>query len=115
PKVGFITGIGYYLDGLAGALVALIACCIPSIVGSAGISYGLRRMTPFLYRLGYAAGFPIAAMIAAAAWQTARTLHLKLWEEIAVGIITILVGWFDLPIVWVVLAALAAGLAWSLW
>lgn len=114
PKVGFVAGIGYYLTGLWGALAAFLGMSLPTLVGTAGVSYGLNKIKPFIQRITPPAGFVVAGLIAAAGWNMAAPLQLNGFEIAAAAIVTYLVGWKEIEPLWIVLSALGIGAVWSI-
>ena len=114
PRAGFLAGVGYYLAGLPGAAVAMLGIIVPTVLGAGAVSAALDRMQRILRRLKPSSGFVIAGLIAAAAWGTARPLHLLPLEILAVAGVAVVVAWRDVEPLKVVLAALAVGLLWSL-
>jgi chromate transporter len=114
PKAGFLSGIGYYLGGLWGALAAVVGIVIPTCIGASGVSYGMKRLKPIITRIALPAGFIIAGMIIAAAWSMAQPMNLSFLEMIAVGVVALLVGWKNVQPVSVVLGSAGVGLVWWL-
>lgn len=113
PRAGFVAGVGFYLAGLPGAAAAMLGVILPTVVGAAGVGAALGRMQGILRRLKPSSGFVIAGLIASAAWGTARPLGLVPLELVGVAVVAALVAWRDVEPLKVVLAALAAGLLWS--
>lgn len=114
PRAGFVAGVGYYLAGLPGAAAAMLGVIVPTVLGAAGVHAGLSRMQRLLRRLSPSSGFVIGGLIASAAWGTVRPLDLLPVELVAVAAVAILVAWREVEPLKVVLAALLAGLLWSL-
>jgi chromate transporter len=114
PKAGFLSGIGYYLGGLWGALAAVVGIIIPTTIGASGVSYGMQRLKPVIDRITLPAGFIIAGMIIAAAWSMAQPMNLSSLELIAVAVVAVLVGWRNVQPVSVVLGSAGVGLVWWL-
>jgi chromate transporter len=114
PKAGFLSGIGYYLYGLPGALAAVVGIVIPTCIGSGAVSYGFAKLQPIIKRISLPAGFVIAGMIAAAAWNMVTPMKLSGYELAAAALVAVLVGWRNLEPVVVVLGAATAGLLWWL-
>jgi chromate transporter len=112
PKAGFLSGIGYYMYGLPGALAAIVGIVIPTCVGAAGVSYGYRKLEPVIKWISLPAGFVIAGMITAAAWDMMSPMKLAGAEMAAVAIVAVLVAWRNLEPVIVVLGSAAIGLLW---
>lgn len=113
PKVGFVTGVGYYLSGLWGAFAAFLGMTLPTIVGTAAVSYGLNKIKPFIQRITPPAGFVVAGLIAAAGWNMVAPLHLNGFEIAVAAFVTYLVGWKEVEPLWIVLGALGIGAVWS--
>lgn len=114
PKAGFLSGVGYYLHGLPGAVAAVVAIIIPTCISAAGATYLLGRLQPIIMRIRLTAGFIIAGMIAAAAWGTAAPMKLNFFELLAVAGVAVLVGWRNLDPLFVILGGAAVGLLWWL-
>jgi chromate transporter len=114
PKAGFLSGIGYYVYGLPGALAAVVGIVIPTCIGASAVSYGYRQLEPVIKRIALPAGFVVAGMIAAAAWNLVAPMALTGLEMGAVAIVAVLVAWRNLEPVVVVLGSAAAGFAWWL-
>jgi chromate transporter len=112
PKAGFLSGIGYYMHGLPGALAAIIGIIIPTCVGAAAVSYGYQKLEPVIRWITLPAGFVIAGMIVAAAWDLVIPMKLNGVEIAATAIIAVLVGWRNPEPFVVVLGSAAAGLGW---
>lgn len=112
PKAGFLSGVGYYLHGLPGAVAAMLGIIIPTCISAAGTTYLLGRLQPIVNRIRLAAGFIIAGMIAAAAWGTAAPMDLNGFELLAVAVVAILVGWRNVEPVVVILGGAVVGLLW---
>jgi chromate transporter len=114
PKAGFLAGIGYYMAGLPGALAALLGIVLPTWVSAAAVSYWFGRLQPIIKRISLPAGFVIAGMITAAAWNLAMPMDLGPLEIGAAAIVAVLVGWRNLEPAVVVLGSAAIGLLWWL-
>lgn len=114
PKACFVSGVGYFLHGVPGAVAAIAGLLIPTWVGSAGVAYGYRRLAPLIEAISLPAGFVIAGMIAAAAWDMAGPMALGAVDIVAAGMVAVAVAWRNLAPAIVVLGAALAGLAWSL-
>lgn len=110
PKVGFVAGVGYYLRGLPGAAAALVSVVVPTVVASAAVSVGLRRLRPVLERASLPGSFVIAGLLGASAWGMAAPLSPSAIEVGAAGAVAFLIGERDVDPVWAVLGALAVGL-----
>ena len=110
PKVGYLSGVGYYLQGLPGVVAALVGIIIPTCLGAAGATSLLDRLRPLINRISLPAGFVVAGMIAAAAWGTAAPMHLSIGELLAVVAVAALVGWRNVEPVALILGAAALGL-----
>jgi chromate transporter len=114
PKAGFLSGIGYYMYGLPGAMAAIVGIIIPTCVGAAGVSYGYRKLAPIIKWISLPAGFVIAGMIVAAAWDLATPMKLSAIEIGAAAVVAVLVAWRNLEPYIVVLGSAALGFAWWL-
>lgn len=114
PKAGFLAGIGYYVYGLPGALAAVIGIVAPTCVGAAAVTYWFKKLQPVIDRVSLPAGFVVAGMIAAAAWNLARPMDLTIPEVGAAVVVAILVGWRNLEPAVIVIGSAAAGFLWWL-
>lgn len=114
PKAAFVSGVGYYLHGVPGAAAAVAGLMIPTWIGSAAVSYGYGKLAPLIKAISLPAGFVIAGMIAAAAWDMGGPMNLGTVEIAAASTVAVAVGWRNLEPVIVVLGAALAGLVWSL-
>ena len=114
PRAGFLAGVGYYLAGLPGAVAAMLGVLAPTVLGAGAVGMALGRMQWILRRLKPSSGFVIAGLIAAAAWGTARPLHLLPLEIAAVAAVAAVVAWRNIEPLTVVLVALAVGGVWAL-
>lgn len=112
PKAGFLAGVGYYMHGLPGAAAAIAGLVIPTWIGSAAVSYGYAKLAPLIAAISLPAGFVIAGMIAAAAWDMAGPMALGPMETAAAGMVAVAVAWRKPEPALVVLGAALAGLAW---
>lgn len=112
PKAGFLSGVGYYLYGVPGAAAAIAGLVLPTWIGSAAVSYGYRRLAPVIAAISLPAGFVIAGMIAAAAWDTAAPMALDKVEMAAAATVAVAVAWRKPEPALVVLGAALAGLGW---
>jgi chromate transporter len=110
PKAGFLSGVGYTLQGLPGAAAAILATVIPTCVAAAGVTHLFSRLRPVITRISLPGGFVIAGMIAAAAWGTAEPMNLHGTELLAVAAVAVLVGWRNVDSLWIVLGAAVVGL-----
>lgn len=114
PKAGFLSGIGYYMYGLPGALAAMLGIILPTWLGAAAVTYWFDRLQPVIKRISLPAGFIIAGMITAAAWNLARPMNLQPVEIGVAAGVAVLVAWRNLEPAIVVIGAAAAGLLWWL-
>jgi chromate transporter len=112
PKAGFICGIGYFMHGLPGALAAMIGIIIPTWFGSAGVVYAYQKLEPVIAAITLPAGFVIAGMITAAAWNMLSPMSLSPVEIAAAAIVAVLVGWRNMEPVIIVLGSAAIGVIW---
>jgi chromate transporter len=112
PRAGFLSGIGYFMHGLPGALAAIIGIVVPTCVGAAGVSYGYKKLEPIIKRISLPAGFVVAGMIAATGWDLAVPMKLGGLEMAAIAVIAVLVAWRNLEPFIIVLGSAAAGLLW---
>jgi chromate transporter len=112
PKAGFLSGIGYYMYGLPGALAAIIGIILPTLLGAAAVTYWFDRLQPVIKRISLPAGFVIAGMITAASWSLAKPMQLQPLEVVAVASVAILVAWRDLDPAIIVLGSAGLGIVW---
>jgi chromate transporter len=115
PRVGFLSGIGYYLHGLPGAMAAIIGIVIPTCIGASAVSYGLKKLQPIIKKISLSAGFVISGMIAVAAWGTALPLRLGVGELIAVLIVAFIVAKWKTEPIWIILGGAVFGLMVWAW
>ncbi|MFA9446495.1 chromate transporter [Egicoccus sp. AB-alg6-2] len=113
PKAGFIAGVGYYLAGVPGAIIAVAGLALPTCLGAAGVSYAAARLQRLVRLVTPSSGFVLAALIAAAAWGTAKPMRLGIAEVSAVIVIAALVAWRNASPVLLVLGAVLVGGLWS--
>ena len=114
PRAGFVAGVGYFLRGIPGAVAAVVGTLIPPCVSSAALHYGMKQVESLIRSIAMPAGFIIAGIIAAAAWNLAVPLHLGWPELAAAGLVAWLAGPRQVEPVWLILGALALGLVWAL-
>lgn len=112
PNAGFLAGIGYYMYGVPGALAAVAGVVLPTCIGSAAVSYWFDKLQPVIRRISVPAGFVMAGMIVAAAWQMAMPMNLSALEFGGVLLVAGLIGWRNLSPGLVVLGSAAVGLIW---
>jgi chromate transporter len=112
PRAGFLSGVGYYMHGLPGALAAMIGIIVPTCVGAAAVTYGYKKLESVIKRVSLPASFVIAGMIAATAWELASPMKLGGLEMAAIAGIAILVAWRNPEPVIIVLGSAASGLLW---
>ena len=113
PNAGFLAAIGYYLYGVPGAIVAGVAVIMPTAIGAAAVTIWFAKLQRIIKLISLPAGFVIAGMIAAAAWQLARPMHLSPLEVAGVFVVALLIAWRNLSPVLVVLGS--AGMGFLLW
>ena len=112
PKAGFLSGVGYYMYGLPGALAAIIGIILPTLIGAGAVSYCFEKLQPIIKQISLPAGFVIAGMISAAAWNLAEPMDLAPIEMIITAAVAILVAWRSPEPAIVVIGAAVAGFAW---
>lgn len=113
PNAGFLAAIGYYMYGIPGAIVAAVAVIVPAAVGAAAVTIWFAKLQRIIRLISLPAGFVVAGMIAAAAWQLARPMQLS-WPELAgVCLATLLIAWRNISPVLVVLGS--GGVGFLLW
>ncbi len=101
PRTGFIAGVGYYLAGLPGAIVALSGLVLPTVLGSAGVSVGLDTMEKLVKAVAPSSGFVIAALVAAGHGESRhrsdcdrrRSPPLRSWQGSSSGATPTPSGW----------------------
>lgn len=114
PKVGFVAGVGYYLRGYTGAVVAVVSIVVITAIASGFVSVSMSRLSPIMKRISLPSAFVIGGLIIGTGWGLAAPLHPSLLEGAAMAGVVYLIGWRDFDPVWVVLAALALGVLLSL-
>lgn len=114
PNAGFLAGVGYYMYGLPGAVAAVVGVVMPTSVGAAAVTYWFDKLQPIINRISLPAGFVIAGMIAAAAWQMAAPMKLSAIEAAGVLAVAVAVGWRNVSPAIIVLASAAVGALWWL-
>ena len=114
PNAGFLAGVGYYMYGIPGALAAFVGVVAPTSIGAATVSFWFSKLQPIIKRISLPAGFVIAGMITAAAWEMALPMKLSAIEIGAAATVAVLVGWRNLAPAVVVLGSAAVGLLWWL-
>jgi chromate transporter len=111
PRAAFIAGVGYYLHGFAGSIVAMAGVLIPAWIAAAGAVTALERMRKLIDRLSRSGLYVVAGLMIAATIGTALPLGLSRVEIGAAGVAAWLVGRRGIDPVWIVCAALLIGLA----
>ena len=114
PNAGFLAGVGYYMYGLPGALAAVVGVVVPTSIGAAAVSFWFSKLQPVITRISLPAGFVIAGMITAAAWEMALPMKLSAIEIGGAATVAVLVGWRNLAPAIVVLGSAVVGLVWWL-
>lgn len=110
PKAGFLSAIGFYMYGLPGAFAAILGIILPTLIGAGAVSFWFERLQPVIQRISLPAGFVIAGMISAAAWNLAVPIAPGPVEILAVIAIAIWVGWRSPEPALIVLGSAGAGL-----
>jgi chromate transporter len=110
PKVGFISGVGYYLHGFSGAAASLAGVILPSVAGAALVERGMTRMKPLISRVSKVAGFILAGMIAATAWDTAIPMHFTGIEYVGAAFVAWIVAWKKVSALWIILGSMSIGI-----
>lgn len=113
PKAGYLAGIGYYLAGLPGALVAIAGLVVPTCLGTGAASYATQRMQRLIVSLRTSSAYITGALIAAAAWGAASPMGLGPAEIAAVVVVALVVAWKNIDPVWLFLGAFVVGGVWS--
>lgn len=83
PKVSFVTGIGYYMAGIPGAIAALAGIVIPTSIGASLASHWYLKFQKVINHMTLSATFVIAGMMTTAAFGLARPMDIQ-WIEYAV-------------------------------
>lgn len=110
-----IAGMGFFVKGLPGALVAMVGVNVPTWLGSILAMRTLRSRRQLLVPLLRPATYVIAGLGAGLAIRTALPLQLSLWElAIATGV-TYLVGWRRIDPLWILSVAAVVGVLQYLW
>lgn len=110
PRAAFIAGVGYYLHGLVGSVVAMGGVLMPAWIAAAAVVTGLERIRKIIDRLSRSGLYVVAGLMVAAAIGTALPLGLSRIEIAGAAVAAGLVGWRGVDPVWVVCAALLIGL-----
>lgn len=113
PKAGFAAGVGFYLAGVPGAIVAVLGLALPTCLGAAGVTYAANRLRRAVLLLTPSSGYVIAALIAAAAWGIAEPMQFASAEILGAIVIAVLVAWRNISPVLLVVAAVVVGGLWS--
>jgi chromate transporter len=109
PRAAFVSGVGYYLAGVPGAIAAILGLAIPSLLMSAAASHALLRMQTIVDRARPATGYILAGIIGGTAYSTARPIDIGVLELGAVGIVGYLTAWRDVEPLPVIIVALIIG------
>ena len=109
PNAGFLAAIGYYMYGIPGAMVAAVAVIVPTAIGAAAVTIWFAKLQRIIKLISLPAGFVIAGMIAAAAWQLAKPMHLSVPELAGVCVAALLIAWRNLSPVLVILGSACVG------
>lgn len=110
-----IAGMGYYLQGLPGALVAIVGVNIPTWVGSLLAIRTLRSRRQVVAPFLRPATFVVAGLGAGVALRTALPLQLSTWEISAAVGAAYLVGWRRIDPLWVLFIAIVSGILQYIW
>jgi chromate transporter len=95
--------------GLPGAITSVVAVIVPTALGSAAVTFWFEKLQPVIKLISLPAGFVIAGMIAAAAWQLAKPMQLSASELVGVCVVTLLIAWRNLSPVLVILGSACVG------
>jgi chromate transporter len=109
PKATFVSGVGFYLAGVPGAIAAMLGLVIPTVVGSAAANRALIRMQSIVDRAKPATGYVLAGIISATAYSTAGPITIGPIALVAIAIAAYLVAWRDVEPLPLILVALAVG------
>jgi chromate transporter len=113
PRAGFIAGIGYYLHGVSGSVVAMAGVLVPAWVAAAVAVTSLDRLREVVNRLMRVGLYVVAGLVVATAVGMALPLALNWVEIAAVCVVAWLVGRHDVEPLWIICAAMAVGLSWQ--
>ena len=119
PNVLFVPVLGYMVDGLLGATVALVGILLPSTSLSLAVSrWGGRRSTTPVVR-GFTGGLaPVTVgLVFSTAWVLAAPFLLAPGHRVAAALLialtaTVVLRWKIAPIWLVVLGAIVGALGW---
>lgn len=109
PKATFVSGVGFYLAGVPGAIAAMLGLVVPTVIGSAAANRALVRMQSIVDRAKPATGYVLAGIIGATAYATAGPLPIGPLALVAIAVAAYLVAWRDVEPLRLILVALAVG------
>jgi chromate transporter len=109
PKATFVSGVGFYIAGIPGAIAAMLGLVIPTVIGSAAANRALVRMQTIVDKAKPATGYVLAGIIAATAYSTAGPLAIGPVAIVAIAVAAYLVAWRDIEPLRLILVALAVG------
>lgn len=110
PKCSFVTGIGYFIAGLPGALACLIGISIPTVLGASIAAHWHDQLKQYVTIFIPASGFVIAGMMLTAGTSLALTVSMG-YIEYPIIIAIVLGVWLKRwPPGYVVLGSASLGL-----
>ena len=109
PKVSFVTGIGYYMAGIPGAIAALLGIVIPTSLGASIASHWYLKFQRVINHMTLSATFVIAGMMTTAAYGLARPMEI-VWGEYAIIVAAaIAFAWKGLDAMYIIGGSAALG------
>ena len=102
PKVSFVTGIGYYMAGIPGAIAALAGIVIPTTIGASIASHWYLKFQRVINHMTLSATFVIAGMMTTAAYGLARPMEIAWGEYIIVVVAAVAFAWKGLDAMYII-------------
>lgn len=109
-KATFVSGVGYYIAGVPGAVAALLGLIVPTALLSGIANRALIRIQTVVDRAKPATGYVIAGIIGATALSTAQPLPIGIGGGLAILIIGYLIAYRDVEPLPLIAIALAIGI-----
>lgn len=109
PKVSFITGIGFYMAGIPGAIAAIIGVVIPTSIGASIASHWYSRFEFVINHITLSATFVIAGMMTTAALGLALPMEIQVLELGVVVVAALLFIVWKLDAIYIVSGSAALG------
>jgi chromate transporter len=104
-----IAGMGFFVKGLPGAIVAMVGVNIPTWLGSIFAMRTLRSRRQLMAPLLRPAVYVVAGLGAGVAIRTGVPLQLSIWEIALVSVVAYLVGWRRIDPLWILSVAAMVG------